>query len=81
MPIILSIDGNIGSGKSTIVSYLENNFETFCKNKNNNNNNSLKICFLQEPVKEWEILLILTMEKILYRNFIATIKLIPFNFK
>ena len=31
MPIVLSIDGNIGSGKSTVVSYLQKNFETFCK--------------------------------------------------
>lgn len=49
-PIILSFDGNIGSGKSTIVKYFENNFEEYCNKKNNN----YKICFLQEPVKEWE---------------------------
>lgn len=52
-PIIISIDGNIGSGKSTILKYLENNFENFCKLKNNN----LKICFLKEPVDEWETII------------------------
>ena len=49
-PIILSFDGNIGSGKSSIVKYFENNFENYCNKKNNN----YKICFIQEPVKEWE---------------------------
>lgn len=42
MSVILSIEGNIGSGKSTIIEYLKNNFN----NKN--------IIFLPEPVDEWE---------------------------
>jgi len=42
MSVILSIEGNIGSGKSTIIEYLKNNFE----DKN--------IIFLPEPVDEWE---------------------------
>lgn len=41
-PIILSIEGNIGSGKSTLVKNLEN------YHKKNS-----KICFLQEPVDIW----------------------------
>ena len=49
-PIIISFDGNIGSGKSSIVKYFENNFEQFCNKKGK----SLNICFLQEPVKIWE---------------------------
>ena len=49
-PIILSFDGNIGSGKSSIVKYFEKNFQDYCNQKNNN----YKICFLQEPVNEWE---------------------------
>ena len=49
-PIIISIDGNIGSGKSSITKYLEKNFSVFCKN----HNKDLHICFLQEPVDEWE---------------------------
>lgn len=40
--IIISIDGNIGSGKSTLVSILKNMF--------NDNDN---VCFLQEPVDTW----------------------------
>jgi deoxyadenosine/deoxycytidine kinase len=40
--IIISIDGNIGSGKSTLVSILKNMF--------NDNEN---VCFLQEPVETW----------------------------
>ena len=49
-PLILSIDGNIGSGKSSIMRYLEKNFVNYCASKNN----SCKICFLQEPVSIWE---------------------------
>ena len=42
-PIIVSIEGNIGSGKSTLVNHLEND-----------NVNNPKICFLQEPVDVWD---------------------------
>tara|TARA_B100000989_G_scaffold298227_1_gene286633 strand:+ start:112 stop:813 length:702 start_codon:yes stop_codon:yes gene_type:complete len=49
-PTIISIDGNIGSGKSTIVRYFEKNFEKFCNMKTFH----YKICFLQEPVNIWE---------------------------
>ena len=49
-PIIISFDGNIGSGKSTIVNYFEKNFENLCKLKKVN----YKICFLPEPVSIWE---------------------------
>lgn len=41
-PIIISIDGNIGSGKSTLIKILQ---DELCKNSN--------IVFLQEPVNEW----------------------------
>ena len=40
-PIILSVEGNIGSGKSTILKFLENN------------NNDNDIIFLKEPVDKW----------------------------
>lgn len=43
MSIILSIEGNIGSGKSTIIEYLKEN------NKLNKD-----FIFLPEPVNEWE---------------------------
>ena len=49
-PIIISIDGNIGSGKSSVVRYFEKNFAKFCASKDYN----CKICFLQEPVSTWE---------------------------
>ncbi len=42
MSLIISVEGNIGSGKSTILEYL--------KKKYNNDN----IVFLQEPISEWE---------------------------
>jgi deoxyadenosine/deoxycytidine kinase len=41
-PIIISIDGNIGSGKSTLIADMKKQL------KNNKN-----IIFLQEPVKDW----------------------------
>ena len=49
-PVIVSFDGNIGSGKSTIVKYLKNNYYNYCKK----NSKDLNICFLQEPVTFWE---------------------------
>jgi deoxyadenosine/deoxycytidine kinase len=45
MTLILSIEGNIGSGKSTIIDYLKEKY------KNDTNN---EIVFLPEPVDEWE---------------------------
>ena len=42
-PILISVEGNIGSGKSTLVKKLEEKF----------NDDKLNICFLQEPVNEW----------------------------
>jgi len=41
-PVILSIDGNIGSGKSTLY----NNLKEYYKNRND-------ICFVPEPVDSW----------------------------
>jgi deoxyadenosine/deoxycytidine kinase len=43
MSQIISIEGNIGSGKSTILNYLKEHFKT-----------NEKIIFLQEPVSEWD---------------------------
>jgi deoxyadenosine/deoxycytidine kinase len=42
-PIIISIDGNIGSGKSTIMEKLKEYY-----------NKSENVVFLKEPVDEWE---------------------------
>lgn len=42
-PVIISIEGNIGSGKSTLVQEL----------KNSNLYPHSKVCFLLEPVDEW----------------------------
>ena len=43
---IISVEGNIGSGKSTILKFLNDVYK-----KNNNTNRT--IIFLQEPVDEW----------------------------
>ena len=40
---ILSIEGNIGSGKSTIIDYLKERYK-----------NDKEFIFLPEPVDEWE---------------------------
>ena len=50
-PIIVSFDGNIGSGKSSIIRYFEKNFEKFCNVKGD----PCKICFLEEPVDIWDL--------------------------
>ena len=44
MSQIISVEGNIGSGKSTILKCL----------KNIRSNNGLEIIFVQEPVSEWD---------------------------
>ena len=49
-PLIVSIDGNIGSGKSTIVRYLKLHFANYCGSKSTD----CRVCFLQEPVSIWE---------------------------
>ena len=41
MASIVSIEGNIGSGKSTLIEHLKNNYKKD------------KIIYLEEPVKEW----------------------------
>ena len=43
MALLLSIEGNIGSGKSTLVEHLRKKFV-----------NNKDVCFLDEPVSEWE---------------------------
>ena len=45
MHYIFTIEGNIGSGKSTLVKKLKNTFH---------NIDNIKIIFLDEPVSEWE---------------------------
>ena len=47
-PVILSIEGNIGSGKSTFVQNLKDNIAPEC-----DDGSPLRVCFLQEPVDEW----------------------------
>ena len=47
MTKIISIDGNIGSGKSTFIEKLKYYYS------NTKNCNGKKICFLQEPVSIW----------------------------
>jgi len=41
-PIIVSVEGNIGSGKSTLISYLKEYYK-----------NNTSVVFLKEPVDEW----------------------------
>tara|TARA_Y100000389_G_scaffold157245_1_gene158332 strand:- start:1597 stop:2250 length:654 start_codon:yes stop_codon:yes gene_type:complete len=50
MTIIYSIEGNIGSGKSTFVDKLKSYF----KNNKFKNYDESDICFLEEPVSMWE---------------------------
>ena len=50
--VIISIEGNIGSGKSTIMAYLKDNLNNYIKS-NYTQLSTLKICYLQEPVEMW----------------------------
>ena len=47
-PIIVSIEGNIGSGKSTFVENLKQSYA-----EQNRDSTTVNVCFLQEPVDEW----------------------------
>ena len=47
MAIIIAIEGNIGSGKSTMVDLLKKQYD-------NKILFGRKVVFLQEPVKQWE---------------------------
>ena len=53
--IVISVDGNIGSGKSTLVKFLK------CKYNN--------LCFLDEPVDEWLCLIDNNNENILHKFY------------
>jgi len=76
-PIIVSFDGNIGSGKSSIVKYFENNFEQFMKK----NGKPLKICFLQEPVQIWESIIDKDDNKNVIQKFYENNKAYAFTFQ
>tara|TARA_Y100001970_G_C14240787_1_gene864792 strand:- start:1994 stop:2698 length:705 start_codon:yes stop_codon:yes gene_type:complete len=77
MPIIISFDGNIGSGKSSVVKYFEKNFEKFCNLKTYN----YKICFLQEPVSTWESIIDKDDNKNIIEKFYADNKKYGFAFQ
>jgi len=46
--VVISVEGNIGSGKSTFMTYLSELYET-----DPHNFNDKKIAFVQEPIEEW----------------------------
>lgn len=50
MSILISVDGNIGSGKSSLLRFMKNNVHALCLGKYSN---EYEILFLQEPVHEW----------------------------
>ena len=56
-PIIISIEGNIGSGKSTIMKYLASNFSLFAKE----NGKNVKIAIFKNQLKFGIVLQIKTM--------------------
>ena len=76
-PIIVSFDGNIGSGKSSVVRYFEKNFEKYC----NMNIRHYKICFLQEPVKIWESIVDVNDGKNVIEKFYEDTKGYSFSFQ
>jgi deoxyguanosine kinase len=49
MAHIFSIEGNIGSGKSTLVRALKQHYESL----NNNEGKTTKVVFMEEPVSVW----------------------------
>ena len=76
-PIIISFDGNIGSGKSTIIHYFEHNFPKFCNLKTYH----YKICFLDEPVNQWEAIVDINDGKNIIEKFYENNKDYSFQFQ
>ena len=60
--VIVSIEGNIGSGKSTILETLKTHYT---KNSSIFNSNNMMVIFLLEPVEEWETIKNLEGENII----------------
>ena len=52
-PIIICVEGNIGSGKSTMVNYLAEHFTNYINTQNKNRDKKYKVAYLVEPVDEW----------------------------
>ena len=76
-PVILSFDGNIGSGKSSVVKYFTKNFENFCIK----NNKNYKICFLEEPVELWESIIDIESNENIIEKFYKDEKKYSFAFQ
>ncbi len=76
-PIIISFDGNIGSGKSTIIHYFQHNFSKFCNLKTY----YYKICFLDEPVNQWETIVDIDDGKNIIEKFYNNNKDYAFQFQ
>lgn len=78
-PIILSVEGNIGSGKSTFLKELQKHLT--CNNILQKNGVSpLKFCFLQEPVTIWQTIIDKEGKNIL-ENYYADQKKYAFAFQ
>ena len=76
-PIIISFDGNIGSGKSSVVNYFQKNFPKFCNLKTYH----YKICFLDEPVNQWESIVDISDNKNIIEKFYNNNKDYAFQFQ
>ena len=74
-PVIISVEGNIGSGKSTFVENLKQSYTT-----DNSKSKSVHICFLQEPVDEWNSIIDKKGETILSK-FYTDSKKFAFSFQ
>ena len=71
---IFSLDGNIGSGKSTLIHLLKENQESL------QNNIGREIIFLQEPVDDWKNI-VDENNKNLIENYYVDQKKWDFRFK
>jgi deoxyadenosine/deoxycytidine kinase len=65
---VVSIEGNIGSGKSTFLQYSKEHLE------------SDKICFLDEPVDDW-LSIVDTNDKNIIKRYYDDQKNMRFSFK
>lgn len=73
-PIILSFEGNIGAGKSTILEKLQ----VFLTSKNNL---AMRVLFMKEPVDEWQTIVDPVSNENILQKFYADPKTYAFAFQ
>lgn len=74
-PIVLSLEGNIGAGKSTILAKLQTHLQCHLQDSN------VRILFMKEPVDQWESIIDPVSNENILQKFYANPKTHAFSFQ